>query len=147
MFGVKSQTEKEFGDSLFQYFSSPQNNWKSWYIEKETYHILIEKQQLSKSDKDEFKLSINENYDRQLEEFVTSMKEMQEEYLIEDGESSFTLTDIKTEPLEDVKSIYFFRLFITYHWKKGDDKYVIEFQACYINKKWHMMEPFQEYYE
>ena len=142
-----AQTEQEFGDSLFQYFSSEQNQWKSWYIEKEVYHKLISKQPLSKDDKDNFKLSVNENYDRQLEEFVSSMENMQEEYLIDDDESSFTLTKIKTEPLEEVKHVYYFRLYITYHWKKGDDNYVIEFQACYINKQWHMMEPFQEYYE
>lgn len=147
MVGAKAQTEKEFGDSLFQYFSSTQNQWESWYIEKEIYHKLIEKQPLTKNDRDDFKLSINENYDLQLDEFVTSMKNMQEEYTIDDDESSFTLTSIKTEPLEDVKFVYYFRLFITYHWKKGDDNYVIEFQACYINKQWHMMEPFQEYYE
>ena len=51
------------------------------------------------------------------------------------------------EALKDVKLVYFFRLFITYHWKKGEDKYIIEFQACYLNKEWHMMEPFQEFYE
>ena len=147
MVGAKAQTEKEFGDSLFNYFSSAQKQWESWYIEKEIYHKLIEKQPLSKNDKDEFKLSINENYSRQLEEFVTSMKNIQEEYTIDDNESSFTLTNIKTAPLEEVKFVYYFRLFITYHWKKGDDNYVIEFQACFINKQWHMMEPFQEYYE
>ena len=145
--GVKEQTEKEIGASLFLYFSSPQDHWENWYIEKGIYHKLIERQSLSKNDKDEFKLSVNENYNRQLDAFVTTMKDMQAEYLIEDDESSFTLTKIKTEPLEEVKHVYYFRLFITYHWKKGDDKYVIEFQACYINKKWHMMEPFQEYFE
>lgn len=143
-----AQTEQAFGDSLFTYFKSANNEWKDWYIPLETYHKLILRQRLPKDQQDGFMLSINEGYEHQLENFVNSMQEMQNAYNVEQSDQNYyELTDIKTEPLKDVKLVYFFRLYITYHWKKGEDKYIIEFQACYLNKVWHMMEPFQEYYE
>ena len=143
-----AQNEQAFGDSLFNHFQSEDKQWENWYITLETYHKLIERQRMAKNDQDDFMLSINESYDAQLQNFISSMQEMQRVYNVEQDDGSYyELTNVKTEPLEDVKLVYFFRLQITYHWKKGEDKYIIEFQACYLNKAWHMMEPFQEFYE
>jgi hypothetical protein len=148
LFTCVAQNEQTFGDSLFTQFQSDNNQWNDWYISLETYHRLIERQRMSKDVQDDFMLSINESYESQMQNFVSTMQEMQSVYNVEqDDKSYYELTTIKTEALKDVKLVYFFRLFITYHWKKGEDKYIIEFQACYLNKEWHMMEPFQEFYE
>jgi hypothetical protein len=142
------QNEQEYGDSLFTFFSSDNQQWEDWFISLETYHKLIARQRMPKDDQDDFMLSVNESYPEQLENFVAQMKEMQSQYNLEsDDVNYYTLDRVSTKPLEDVKLVYFFRLNVTYHYKKGKDSYVIEFQACYLNKEWHMMEPFQEYYE
>ncbi len=143
-----AQNEQAFGDSLFYQFQSENDKWDDWYISLETYHKLIERQRMNKDVQDDFMLTINESYDAQFQIFVSTMQEMQSVYNVEqDDNTKYELTAVKTEALKDVKLVYFFRLYITYHWKKGEDKYIIEFQACYLNKKWHMMEPFQEFYE
>lgn len=143
-----AQNEQAFGDSLFTQFQSENDHWTDWYITLETYHKLIERQRMNKDVQDDFMLSINESYNNQRQNFINAMQEAQDVYNTEqEGDSYYELTSIKTEALKDVKLVYFFRLYMTYHWKKGEDKFIIEFQACYLNKQWHMMEPFQEYYE
>lgn len=142
-----AQSEILFGDSLYNNFISGNKNWNSWYIKLENYHRLIEKQSFSKDLKDEFKISINEGYEDQLADFKSKMLETQELYTIEEEKNAYSLDTVKIEPLDDVKFVYFFRLYINYKWKKGEDTYILEFQACYINNQWHMMEPFQEFYE
>ena len=148
LFTCLAQNEQAFGDSLFTQFQSENIQWEHWYITLETYHKLIARQRMNKDVQDDFMLSINESYPDQLQNFVSTMQEMQSVYNSEqEGDNYYELTSIEIEPLNDVKLVYFFKFYMTYHWKKGEDKYIIEFQACYLYKQWHMMEPFQEFYE
>jgi hypothetical protein len=97
LFTSVAQNEQTFGDSLFTQFQSDNNQWNDWYISLETYHRLIERQRMSKDVQDDFMLSINESYESQMQNFVSTMQEMQSVYNVEqDDKSYYELTTIKT---------------------------------------------------
>lgn len=142
-----SQLDSTFGENLFKALQQDTTNWKGWYITLEEYHQLIERQRMTQSAKNEFKLSVNESYKLQYENFIQEMKNLQDEYTIDQKDAFYKLIKVETEPLEQVKDIYYFRLYIEYHWKKKRDPYVLEFQATKMNERWIMMEPLQEYHQ
>ena len=145
---VFSQTDQAFGDSLFNGIQSPNTVWNDWFITLEEYHRLIDRQELSKHDKDEFKLSINEGYDQQLSEFKNEMKELNLQYQNDlEEEVDITLTKVKSEPIEGIKRVFRLQLFVKFTWKKKTDNYILECQAAFIGNQWLLMEPLQEYFE
>ena len=146
-FWSNSQNDSLFGEKLFIAIQQDTTDWTHWYITLEEYHQLIERQNMSKSSKDEFKISVNESYKVQFDNFIEEMNSLRDSYSIEQEDAHYELVKVETEPLEQVKDIYYFRLYIEFHWKKRRESYVLEFQAAQLNGQWIMMEPLQEYHQ
>lgn len=102
----------------------------SLFITLEEYHLLINRQPMSNSDKSEFKMYVNNSHQSELEQFVKNLEELQEVYVYQMNEGASLLLDtVIIEEVEGTRNIYNCTIRLSIHYPEEDEVIKIFFEA------------------
>ncbi len=121
----------------------------SLYISLEEYHMLIERQPLSSSDRSNFKQEVNDFYSTQHDEFYEGLTELQRVYVSEINQgASIELDSIWTQAMEGTRNIYEVRMQVSFHYPDEETTTTfLETMVGTVRRRYSFLSPIVESYD
>ena len=122
----------------------------SLYISIEEYHVLIERQPMSSSDKSNFKSEVNSFHADQEQEFYTGLQSFKQIYSNEIRRgANIELDSVWIQPMEGTRNIYEIRLEISFHYQDDDEPVItfLESMVGTVRRRYSFLSPIVESYD
>lgn len=130
----------ELSKSLYDLLISGIGKPESLYLDKMNYHQYIDDQKFGKTTTDEYKMKVNDRYDRELQDYVEVIRTIQQGYVDakEEGATT-TLGEIESQKLPGVLNTYAVSMVVQLDYPDENIPIVLRYTAVVVNGKWYIM--------
>lgn len=147
---AQTRTLDELAGEAFTAITTNSPTPDSLYISLQEYHMLIERQPMSNSDKSNFKTEVNSFHGNQEREFYSGITSFRQIYTNEISRGAdVRLDSVWSQPMEGTRNIFEIKFQISFQYEEDEEPVLtfLETMVGTVRRRYSFLSPIVESYE